>query len=480
MAEDLRGWLKKVEGMGELKTVEGADWDIELACRSALEWNDWRNGPALLFDNIKDYPPGYRVLTNFIMTPERVAYTFGLPAGLTDKERMNAVREKMNNWRATLGNYLPVTVKKGPILENVVSGKDVDMFKFPVPKWHEYDGGRFVGTGHAVITRDPDSGAVNLGCYRVQALDKKTCGIYIESGKHGWFDMQKHHERGLACPVAISVGHHPLFFAIAGLSWPRSEKEKSHEYQLIGAIRGEPVQVIEEEITGLPIPADSEMVLVGWSPAGKTRMEGPFGEFTGYYASKEMERPYIEIERIYYRNKPIITGSPPARPPHSYSYFGTLIRSMMLEQQLKNLGIPDITGVWMHESPANLFITLSVKQRYAGHAKRAALAALDLGTRMGIGGRFVIVTDEDIDVTNISDILWALTTRTDPEKSIDIVRGYQTASLDPMVKKPAKTFSNSSAIITACKPFDWIEEFPQSIEFSPEAIQKTKKKFGIK
>ncbi len=248
----------------------------------------------------------------------------------------------------------------------------------------------------------------------------------------------------------------------------------------MGAIREEPVEVIEEEITGLPIPADSEIVLVGWCPPGKSRTEGPFGEFTGYYASKEMERPYIEIERVYFRNNPILTGAPPARPPHSYSYFNTLVRSTLIYHQLKNIGIPEIEGVWTHDGPGTLFITVSIKQRYAGHAKQTGLAVLDIGSRMGIGGRFVIVTDEDVDVTNITDIIWALTTRTNPERSIEIVRDYRTASLDPMVRKPAKSFSNSCAVITACKPYDWIDEFPESIDFSPELIKKVKDKWGVK
>ncbi|MBM2831284.1 MAG: ubiquinone biosynthesis protein UbiD, partial [Dehalococcoidia bacterium] len=324
------------------------------------------------------------------------------------------------------------------------------------------------------------TGEVNLGCYRVQVHDEKTTGIYIEQGKHGWSDMQKYHERGLPCPVALSIGHHPLFFLVAALSMQRLPHTKSHEYQFLGAIRGEPVQVIEEEITGLPIPADSEIVLVGWSPPGKTRTEGPFGEFTGYYASKEMARPYIEIERIYFRNKPILTGAPPARPPHSYSYFNTMVRSSLIHHQLNTIGIPDVRGVWTHESPGTLFIAVSIRQRYAGHAKQAGLAALDIGSRMGIGGRFVVVTDEDLDVTNTTDIIWALSTRTNPERSIDIVRDYRTASLDPMVKKPANSFSNSCAVITACKPYEWMDQFPESIDFSTQLIEKTKRKWGVK
>src|SRR3972149_4916640 len=125
MSDDLRAWLKKVEAMGELKVVEGADWDLELGCRTALDWNNWRNAPALLFDNIKGYPSGHRVLTNFVMAPNRVALTVGLPQGLSDRGRMDALRDRIDGWHSTMGDFPPVPVKTGPVMENVVSGKDV-------------------------------------------------------------------------------------------------------------------------------------------------------------------------------------------------------------------------------------------------------------------------------------------------------------------------------------------------------------------
>ncbi len=133
----------------------------------------------------------------------------------------------------------------------------------------------------------------------------------------------------------VSVGHHPLIFAVAACEVPH---EPESEYHFAGAIREQPIRVIEEEVTGLPIPADNEMVIAGWCPPNKSMVEGPFGEWTGYYASGERLEPIIEVERIYYRSDPIILGSPPDQTPHDYSYFLGLIRSALLHNWLEKVG----------------------------------------------------------------------------------------------------------------------------------------------
>ncbi|MBM2831061.1 MAG: ubiquinone biosynthesis protein UbiD [Dehalococcoidia bacterium] len=468
---DLRDWLREVEKREELKTIEGAGWDLDIGFLTAYYWKQWRDAPNLLFDKIPGYPPGFRVMSNVIMTPKHFARAFGLSEKASDKEMMAAVRQRMPEWEAKAKDFAPRVVKSGPVMENVVSGDAVDLERFPSPKWHELDGGRYLGTGCAVITQDPDTGEVNLGCYRNMVLDKKTVGLEVAPGKHGRLHYEKYHARGKPCPVAISIGHHPLYFALAGVEFPLPE------YLLYGAITGKPAEVIQEEVTGLPIPADSEMVIVGWCPPGQVRPEGPFGEYTGYYASKGKREPFVVVERVYYRNNPIILGAPPGRPPNGFSYLHALMRSLVLESDLRKSGIPDIVGVWTHDSPGYLFITISIKQRYAGHAKQVGLAARHL-VRTGLGARYIVVVDDDIDVTSISDVLWALTTRSDPEKHIDILRRVRSTSLDPMIRKPAESFHNSTAIIEACRPYEWMSEFPEAVEFSPGIEKKMMAKWG--
>ncbi len=468
--KDLRDWLEKVDRRGELRTVEGADWHLEIGCVTELNIPR-KNGPALLFDKIPGYPAGFRVLTCSTTTPGRLALSMDLPPTDSDLELLQALQEKLPVWDAGREKFPPEVVAAGPILENVLSGEEVDLFKFPVPQWHAGDGGRYIGTGDAVITQDPDTGEVNLGAYRMEVHDQKTCGLKIIPAQHGRFHYEKYHARGKRCPIAVSLGHHPLVFRMACRELPPGS-----EYQYLGAISGQAVQVIKEEITGLPIPAASEIVIAGWCPPDKTRAEGPFGEFTGYYAASPGPAPIVEVERIYYRNDPILLGSPPGRIGDS-GYYQVLTGSAMLYSEFMKSHIPGIKGVWLHEVGKQMFIAVSLKQMYPGHVKEAALFVSQ--SRVGANlGRYVVIVDEDIDPTNVQDVIWALCTRSDPEKDIDIIRRARGNPLDPIARKPAKEYFNSRALIDACRPYEWRDEFPRAIQPSPDLINKVKQKWG--
>lgn len=471
MSEDLRGWLSKVDKMGELKHVKGADWNLEIGAISGL--NGGKEGsPVLLFDDICGYRRGFRVLTCTTNTRSRIELTFNLPKSSTLLGLVQTLRGKFPEWERGLGDYAPEVADSGPILENVQSGKEVNLFDFPVPKWHERDGGRYIGTGDAIVTRDPETGEINLGTYRIMAHDEKTTAFYVSPGKHGRIHYEKYHSLGKPCPVAMSFGHHPLTFRIAA-----TEVLPGCEYQLIGAIRGKPVKVIKEEVTGLPIPADSEIVAVGWIPPNMTKMEGPFGEWTGYYASKERAAPIVQIERIYYRDEPILLGAPPFRPPSEVTLFEIVKGSALLWNSLVKSGIPDVKGVWMSEVGYQQFVIVSIKQRYPGHARQAAYLASQ-NRPAAYHGRYVMVVDDDIDPTDPQQVLWALCTRSDPEKDIDIIRRAWSTPLDTMIRNPNNGYFNSRAIIDACKPYEWYEEFPEEIKVDRELAEKARRKWG--
>ncbi len=470
--DDLRQWLQKVDSLGQLKVAEGADWDLEIGAVTAL--NAKRPVPAaVLFDKIKGYPEGYRVLSGSLSSPQRVSLTYNLPVANSTKELLQALQTHVPRYQREMAQYPRKPVKTGAVLENIDKGEQINLYKFPVPRWHANEP-RYIGTGDIVITRDPDTGAVNCGTYRIMVHDAKTTALSIVPGHHGRLHYDKYHVAGKKAPVAVSVGHHPIFFAMGAIEIPHGSFS---EYEFAGAILGESIPVIEEEVTGLPIPANSEIVIAGFSPPDKRRSEGPFGEWTGYYATTERTEPIIEVERVYYRNNPILLGSPPDRTPHDYSYYIGLMRSVMLYNQLVNAGIPDVRGVWLNEIGLQQFIVISIKQKYAGHAKQAALLASQgrVGANMG---RYVVVVDEDIDPTDMTDVIWALCSRSDPETDIDIIRRSWSNALDTMIRKPTAAYFNSRAIIDACKPFDWINEFPKEISMSPELVEKVKKKWG--
>ncbi len=272
--------------MGELKIVENADWNIEIGALSVLSSKHIENTPALLFDRIKDYPAGYRILVGFFESLRRSALTTNLPVDITREGFIEACRRRL----ATNFSIPPVTVSRGPILENVYQGDDIDLFKFPVPFWHKRDGGRYIGTGHVIITRDPDDGWVNVGCYRVMVYDCNTLGMNISPGKHGRMHRAKYFEKGKPCPVVACFGVDPLLHMIA----TRPEPYGKCEFDAVGGIKGEPVEVIEGEITGLPIPAYAEIAVDAEILPDQGKEEGPFSEWTGYYASGEKTEPVIK------------------------------------------------------------------------------------------------------------------------------------------------------------------------------------------
>jgi len=213
--QDLRDWIALMESAGELRKVQGADSDVELGV-IVDQYQRRMELPALLFDEIKGYPKGFRVLANTLTSTRRIALTLRLPA---ESSKMELVQ----SWRQYAKQYPripPRWVSDGPVNENIQKGNDVDLTIFPAPKWHEDDGNRYIGTGCLVIQKDPDTDWVNVGVYRVAVHDEKTAGLYISPGKHGRLIMEKYWARGQDCPVVVSVGQDPTLFFVAGLEIP--------------------------------------------------------------------------------------------------------------------------------------------------------------------------------------------------------------------------------------------------------------------
>ena len=465
---DLRDWIKKAEGMGELKTLTGCDWNLEIGAITELVHHK-EDGPAVLFDEIKDYPKGHRVLSNSLSSRKRLAMTLNLPAG---ESKLDFVRI----WKERYKKIKPIpakVVKDSPLFENVYKDKEIDLLKFPTPRWHEHDGGRYIGTGSIDVTRDPDENWVNWGTYRVMIHDKDTVGFYISPGKHGRIQREKYSSTGRPCKVAMSFGHDPLVFLAASIEVPYGVPE----CEFIGGIREEPLEVIEGEYSGLPFPANAEIVVEGDAIFDQPRTEGPFGEWTGYYASAERPEPIVKVKRLYYRNNPIILGSPPGRPPAELGWYRSYLRSALIWDEMEKAGVPDVKGVWLTVSGGSrLILVVAIKQRYPGHARQAALVASQCHAGAYLG-RYVIVVDDDIDPTNTDDMLWAMASRSDPEIDIDIIRRCWSGPLDPIIP-PGKKGFNSRAIIDACRPFEWMKDFPKVAESSKEVLDATAKKWG--
>ena len=462
---DLREWIDQVDKLGELSRIDGADWDLEIGALTEVAGRG-RGASAILFDHIKDYPAGRRVLVGMIESLKRAALTTNVPTDITRDGFITAWRQRLNN--PVL--IPPRFVDRGPVMENVFTGKNIDLLSLPVPRWHDRDGGRYIGTAHVVITQDPDEGWINMGVYRVMVHDRDRLALYISPGKHARIHRQKNFDRGKPMKVVIAFGEDPLLFLLASRALPWG----AQELEYAGGIKGAPIDVIRGEFTGLPIPAAAEIAIEGEVDANEMKEEGPFGEWTGYYASGERKEPVLKIQSFMHRNDPIITGAPPFRPQAGADNCPALLRAAFIMDSLEKAGVPDVRDVGCHQN--RFFTAVSIKQRYPGHAKQAATIASQCQTGAYLS-RYTIVVDDDIDVSDINDVLWAICTRVDPEKSIDIVRRCWSGPLDPIIPRAEKGFS-SRALIDACRPFEWMKDFPPVSGASKELKEKVLEKYA--
>jgi 4-hydroxy-3-polyprenylbenzoate decarboxylase len=206
------------------------------------------------------------------------------------------------------------------------------------------------------------------------------------------------------------------------------------------------------------------------------RDEGPFGEWTGYYSGRRRPCMNLEITRLYHRDDPILLGAPPGRPPHDYSYMRTVMKSAMIHDELVSMGVPGVTAAWAHESGGGrLFIAVSLEQRYPGHARQVAHLAAQCPAAAYMN-RYVVVVDDDIDCSDLEQVIWAMSTRSDPDRDIEIMRYGWGSKLDPMLPEGAPAY-NSRAIIDACRPFERRADFPRVAESSPEYLRGVREKW---
>ena len=454
--DGLRSFLAECEMHGEVTVIKDADWNLEVGAitESVSELID--EPPALLFDELKGYPKGYRVLSIPTASRTRMALALGLPP---DTPKMEIVRHAATRMKK-VPPIPPREVETGPVMQNVMRDNECDVFKFPVLKSHRLDGGRYIGTGDSLINRDPESGYVNMGTYRMQAHEGNLLGLWMSPGQQGRIIAERYWKEGKPCPVVATFGGDPLVFFLSYTKFPFGMSELDR----VGGMLGHPLDVIKGPITGLPIPAHAEIAIEGelMPPSVETRREGPFGEWPGYYTQgatgMSEEQPVIRIKAIYHRDNPILLNMAPqwpGAPHHSVRFEGGI-----LWEQLEAAGVPGIVGTYVHHP---MMIVVSIKQQYAGHAKQAGMAVLAAGTGAR-NGRFVVVVDEDIDPSNMDEVVWAMTTRVDPKDDIQIVDNCWASPLDPRMPPDVSANGphvNSRAIFYAVRPWAWKDQFPK-------------------
>ena len=469
--QDFRGFIEEAKKISEWRAIEGADWDGEIgALIEATAELDAR--PMLLFDKIKDYPAGFRLVSLTFANYKRTALAFGISPEKSKLELVRLLARKMKSGKT----IAPEEVKTAPLMENVLQGADVDLFKFPAPRFHESDGGRYIGTGNCLINADPESGFINAGTYRMQLHERNLLGLWMSPGQHGRMICAKYWEQSKSCPVVVAFSADPVLFTLAHtkVAWGNSELSYA------GGIMGRPLQVIRGPLTGLPIPAGAEIAIEGEAPPPgiESRAEGPFGEWPGYYSGGTLgtgePQPVIRVKAIYHRDDPILEEEAPLWTG-AMKIDGNPTAGILWDQ-LEAAGIQNVVGVYNH-SP--YFTVVAIQQKYAGHAKQAGLATVSCAAAAR-NGRYVVIVDEDIDPTNLKEVLWAMMTRVDPPANIDILDGCWSTPLDPRMppdKRDSKDHTNGRAIFYAVRPYEWKDKFPKVSRSSRELRERVIAKF---
>jgi len=432
---DLRDFIAQLEKQGELKRISvPVDPYLEITeiCDRVLK----QKGPALLFE----YPTGSNipVLANLFGTPRRVAMGMGaesvtelrgigeLLAYLKEPEPPKGMKdalEKLPVFKQVL-NMAPKVVKSPPCQELVRQGDEIDLSDYPVQTCWPGDAGPLI-TWPLVITRGPHKERQNLGIYRQQVIAKNKVIMRWLTHRGGALDFREWCEAhpGQPFPVAVALGADPATILAAVTPVPDSLSE----YAFAGLLRGSKTEVANCLISDLQVPASAEIVLEGFIYPGETAPEGPFGDHTGYYNEVD-EFPVFTIERISQRQAPIYHSTFTGRPPDEPAILGVALNEVFVPILQKQF--PEIIDFYLPpEGCSYRMAVISMKKQYAGHAKRVMLGTWSY-LRQFMYTKFVIVVDDDVDVRNWEDVIWAITTRMDPVRDLTLLENTPIDYLD--------------------------------------------------
>lgn len=464
MFNDLREFLEYLQNTNRLKVVKKAvdpKWEIGAICRS----NCNRMGYGLLFKNINGFSTP---MVSGIFGCDRDIYADVLGCE-------SSTREIQKRWQEAYKN--PVKPKKvdrseAPCKQILIGEDEVDLFAdpFPVPIWHYRDGGPYLGTWHAVITQDPETGWTNFGAYRNQILDKNNLGCLAAGYRHMGMHWAKWQKKGEAMPVAIALGLDPYLIMTSVSGVPA----QVDEYEIAGALKGAPIEVVKAETSDLLVPARAEIVIEGEMPVDKFwPEEGPFGEFTGFMGEKRTNSLYIGVKKITHQKDPYFQGTYEGRPPNESSLLRSIGRSSALYEHLLRSGCPGVEDVCVTPAgSAGLHANVSIKKSFPGHAR--CVMALTWGFSV-LFCKHVVVVDDDIDVWDPGMVEWAIATRVQAGRDVSIITGGHSSTLDPSQVGSKRAWSDWLGI-DATNPVDeyfWDggEMPPYADDFPAELLQ---------
>jgi 4-hydroxy-3-polyprenylbenzoate decarboxylase len=417
MYRDLREFLSDLEERGELVRVKEEITEGHEVFSIIWELGR-RKGPAVILENVRGY--GVPIVTNIFGTLDRFAMSCGFPRGLGVKEYRDLFTEKLDQskWQK------PRLVESGPCKEVILKGDDVDLGKFPILQWSPDDGGAYI-TLPLVIAKDDKFGP-NAGIYRMMVHDKKStgvmCNVFQDQGIY--FDRTKKKGRK-SMPCAAAIGTDPALYMAAGTKIPLN----ADEFAFASALRnGTPVDVVKCETIDIEVPATAEIVLEGEISFDNTKMEGPFGEWMGYF-EEGMLLPVFEVKCITHRKNPLFLTTIEGPTLGDAEMLRMIQQISTFTAQAKER-ITGYAGAWLPPSGRDYTAIISIKKRYPGWGKTAIYQAFSL-PYIASTANIVIVTDDDIDITNPEEVIWALSTRVDPHQDVIITPPIGGYALNP-------------------------------------------------
>jgi 4-hydroxy-3-polyprenylbenzoate decarboxylase len=433
--KDLRDFIAQLEQMGELKRIT-APVSTHLEMTEIADRVLRAQGPALLFENVPGH--GMPVLANLFGTPRRVALGMGeeniaalrevgkLLAYLKEPEPPKGLKDAWEKW-PLLKQVLtmsPKVLSSAPCQEVVWEGADVDLSKLPIQHCWPGDVAPLITWG-LVVTRGPNKTRQNLGIYRQQVLESNKVIMRWLAHRGGALDFRDHCQKhpGQPFPVAVVIGADPA--TILGAVTP--VPDSLSEYQFAGLLRGSKTELVKCIGSDLQVPASAEIVLEGVIHPGEVALEGPYGDHTGYY--NEQDRfPVFTIERITMRRDPIYHSTYTGKPPDEPAMLGVALNEVFVPLLQKQF--PEIADFYLPpEGCSYRMAVVSIKKQYAGHAKRVMFGIWSF-LRQFMYTKFIIVVDDDIDVRDWKEVIWAITTRMDPVRDTLLVENTPIDYLD--------------------------------------------------
>src|SRR5712692_5974196 len=412
----LRAYLELLERDGDLARVSepvALDQELGAVCVHNLR----AGGPALLFER----PGGQRmpVLTNLLSTRRR--YARAMECDLHDVHQ---------RWNAAAANPLPPVVVNGDGLcqELVQVGEDVDVLALPAPTWNALDGGPYL-TLSCHVSRDPRTGNRNVGVYRNHVHDKTTLGLL--AGPFAHIMLQRRHDPEAPFPVALVMGPDPRLVMAASTPLPFGIDELA----MAGALHGKPLELVRCKTVPLEVPADAELVIEGEVRPADKREEGPFGEYTGHYGGPRLPRPTIHVTALTRRHDAILSLAYQGAPPHETEVLVAVGKEAEL---VRTVSLPGVKSVYLTSAGCGaLHLVVSVEKLYEGYGKMVGMAFLSAPASRSI--KRVVVVDDDIDPLDSLAVEWAIATRVQAHRDIEILTEMPSTSIDPSLPTSEQT-----------------------------------------